>query len=205
MKKFTLLDIALLFLLSMASVLCVGVTSAIGADETVTEIQGMENTREVGTMKRENREEPREAFTRTIQDRIINLAGNVTARLTAIFERLNTISTRLESRMQKLEEMGVNTQTARAKLAEANTMIRAGIDALSRTSSVSEAIRGNTPRESFARIRTQFTEIREMARQSYGLLKETVTLLKEAVRASESARGVSDAVRTEQKIPATTE
>ncbi len=205
MKKNDFLDIAIVGALGLASVLCVGITSVIGADETVTEIPPIENIPKTIEMRQENRAERKGMLTIQLQDRFINLASNVTTRLTSALERMSNISSRLDSRMKKLESLGVDTAPARAKLSEADVAIASGKSALSSIGSISQAIRGVAPRESFSPIRTQCVEVRDHIRQSHTLLRETVSLLKEAVRASEVQKGTSGAVTEGQDTPSPTE
>lgn len=205
MKKLTLLDIAIVASLGLSCVLCVGLTSVFGADETATETPTVSDTREANDARIENRAERRETITDNLQDRIINLASNVTMRLSSALERMDNISLRLESRMKKLEGLGVDTAPARTKLNEAHVAIEAGKSKLAHMSSISDAIRGGSPRDSFARIRPQFVEVRDIVRQSHTLLKETVSLLKDAIRASDVQKRATDATTEGQGNSSTTE
>jgi hypothetical protein len=140
-------------------------------------------------------------LTNQLQDRLINLASNVTTRLSSALERMGNISARLDSRMQKLEGLGVDTASARAKLSEANIAIASGKSTLSSMSSIPQAIRSVAPRESFSPIRMQFVEVHKLIRQSHGLLQETISLLRDAIRASEVQKGTSGAVTEGKNTP----
>lgn len=136
-----------------------------------------------------------------LQERIINLASNVSLRLTAATGRYGDIIARLETRIAKLKSLGVDTTAGEAKLAEAKELLVQTVLALENTGSVQDAMSGATPRESFKNIREQFLAVRENLRQVHALLREAVVLLKQAVAGAELGRGVSDAVRQDEDTP----
>ncbi len=142
----------------------------------------------------EVREERRVALTQQMQDRITNLAQNVENRLTAAIGRMENIISRLDSRIEKLNGMDVNTTEAVTKLADAQSALDAARNTISEIGSVQNAVSGDSPRESFASIRMQFIAARDLLKQTHEQLRETLALLKEAVKAAELERGVSDAV-----------
>jgi ABC-type transporter Mla subunit MlaD len=206
MKKRSLKDLGILALMGFACVLGVGIVS-VQAEETgeATASPG-ERVRENIAERQEIREERREVFTSTIQDRIVNLSNNVAARLSSVLVRMDHIAARLETRIDKLTHAGVDTSSARAKLTEAQKTIDNAQAKLSSLSSASNAIRSDSPRETFALVRAQFTEIRDLARQAHTLLKETVSLLKNAVQTAELNQGVSSGVtEVQQETPSVTE
>lgn len=145
------------------------------------------------------RTERRSALSSAMQDRIINLTHNVTARLTSALDRMDAIIVRIESRSAKLQSLGVDVNASNAKLSEAKRILAEAQDALSTLPTIESGIRSDTPRESFAPIRTQLLLVRDLVKQVHGLLSDTVSLLKEAVRTSELKRGVSDAVRADER------
>lgn len=163
------------------------------------------NVAEQATERQENRELRRSAISRSAQDRIINLSQNVITRLTSATERMNNIVGRLEARIEKLQALGVDTTPAEAKLNEAKNALLAVEDVLSEFGSIETMVRGETPRDSFSQVRTQFIGARDLIKQARSLLIETVALLKEAVRNADLNRGVSDAVRADEETPSTTE
>lgn len=128
------------------------------------------------------------------QDRIINLASNITSRLDAATTRLANIAARLYTRIEKLKVLGVDTSLAEAKLNEAKDLINTASNTLAQIGSLRTIVSSDSPREAFATIRTQFLDIRTSLMQAHALLRETVALLKEAVQKAESARGVSSTV-----------
>ncbi len=166
------------------------------AEESTTPASGTMQASE----RQENRELRRSAISRSAQDRIINLSQNVITRLTSATERMSSIIGRLETRIEKLKALGVDTAPAEAKLTEAKNALLAVEDVLEELGSVETVVRGDTPRDSFAMVRTQFLGARDLIKQTRSLLIETVALLKEAVRNADLNRGVSDAVRANEEV-----
>lgn len=165
-------------------------------DETV----GIEpsTSKEIRTQERlEQKEERRSALEERVQDRIINLTSNVVARLTGAIDRFEQIINRLDSRIDKLIALEVDTVSADAKLNEAKTTLESLKIQLGNLPSVREAITGDSPREKFATIKTELKSIQNSLQQLHAQLREVVALLKEAVRSAELGRGVSDAVSNE--------
>ncbi len=197
MKNFSVLDLALLAALGFGSVLCAGITIAVAAEETPTPMPAVERVQNNAEARTEARAERRGVLESNVQDRIINLASNVTGRLIAALDRMDHIAARLETRIDKLGALGIDTTGAKSRLTEAQKAIDDGNARLKNIPSTDTAIRGDAPRESFATIRAEFVVVRDLVRQSHTLLIDTVAILKEAVRTHESGNGVSDAVSAE--------
>lgn len=203
MKDLNLLNIALLAALGFGCVTCVGIITVANAEETpTTAAPAIERARDNAEARTEARAERREALESRVQDRVINLASNVTARLTTALDRMSHVAARLDTRIDKLSATGVETTLAETRLAEAQKVIEDGRTKLKNISSVDTAVRGDTPRESFAIIRTEFVAVRDLVHQSHTLLIDTLVILKDAVRTHEASKGVSDAVSADaaQKI-----
>ena len=185
----TLLFTGTLFLCS----LCLGILTVRA--ETTTVPQADAPIRDNIETRQEVRSERRNALSRAIQDRIINLALNTTNRLTSAINRLQNITDRLSSRITILREQGVDTGTAETKLAESKTTLEQARATLNSLNTIAAVIRGDTPRESFSEIRVKFFETRDALIQTRTLLLDTVALLRGAVRTTPDTQGVSDAVQ----------
>lgn len=146
----------------------------------------------------ERREEHRAALLERLQDRIANLRSNVEGRFAAAINRLENISGRLETRIEKLHDMGVDTEAAEAKLNEVEGSLETAGNLLEDIGSVDEALTSDAPREAFMAMRDEFRAIHGLLRQAHADLRATVALLKEAVQASELGQGVSEAVRNNE-------
>jgi len=180
-----------------ASLLSIGIiASAQGTTETPRSVaeERMATQEERRAERTEVREERRAALTQAMQERIINLASNVEKRLIAGANRMENIIGRLDSRIEKLSGMGVDTTTAQAKLEDAKSALEAAQNTLSDLHSVRNAVGSDTPRETFASVRLQFTATHDLLKQTHEQLRETLALLKEAVRTAQLNRGVSSAV-----------
>lgn len=148
----------------------------------------------------ENREARRATLMTNIQERVINLSSNVTKRLDAGVSRLNNISDRIKTRIEKLKSQNIDTSAAETKLDEAQKKLDEAEGRLLVIGSVADAISSDTPHEKFASIRGEFMKIRDLLKEAQVLLKETVSLLKSAVSAAGLDRGVSSAVSEGQPV-----
>lgn len=130
------------------------------------------------------------------QDRFINLIRNTFARMDAAIDRLENVSTRIETRVAALEAEGVDTSLARAPLADAVNKLAEARAQLSQAQAQAEVgIVSDTPRERFMVAREQFKNIKQTIRDAYVLLREALAELKDAVMEAElNKKGASPAV-----------
>lgn len=183
--------------LSLLSVCLLSLALSVHAQEATTQDERGRDARQ------ELRTERKSEVTRVSNERILNLSRNVTNRLTSALARMSKISERIETRITKLESLGVDTTEGKAKLTEAMDLIATTQSALTTATGGEMALTGDNPKEAFQALRAQFMSIRDSVKQIHGLLREVVSLLKEAVRSGELGTGVSDAVRenTEGETP----
>ena len=119
------------------------------------------------------------ALSKRSQERITNLAANISNRFDAIISRLQNISTRLNSRLGKLEATGTNTNEARVALNSAEASLakaRASINSID--TEVATVIGSQNPKEAWKRVRVTFITIRDTIRLAHTELKNTIRLLK---------------------------
>ena len=190
----TLQKNALLLLTLLSLVLA---SFAYAQEDAAAPEQGMR----AGEARQELREERRTAVQGVSHERIFNLSRNVNDRLTSALLRMEKIGKRLETRITKLQSLGIDTALAEAKLSEAMTLISTTQVTLASIASQQMALTGDDTREAFKAIRAEFITARDAIKQIHGLLREVVSLLKEAVRNGELGQGVSPAVS--EGIPAT--
>ena len=132
------------------------------------------------------------------QERIINLAENATARLTAIIIKLGEFADRLRERAGELEARGIDTTDVIAALDSAERILTQASNALDSVDiDVEYAVTSDQPQTDWADARAQFTEIRDLIKEAHALLREAVAALKAAVAEDETERGVSAAVQRE--------
>ena len=198
LSKHVLFYLVLSFVIGL-SILATNVF-AQGVDATQTDAaqinpgQQMQNREDRVQERAVVREERKAALDKRMQDRLVNLSSNIIARLTAATNRMDNIISRLDTRIAKLDADGVDTTLAKTKLEEAKKHQQSATDLLQSLDSVQSAVSGDTPRESFQAIRSQFITIRDDIKQTRGTLKFTVTALKDAVKAAGTGTGASDAV-----------
>jgi len=148
----------------------------------------------------EQKEEHRAAIQERAQDRIVNLASNVVMRLTSAIDRFGQIISRLDSRIEKLKNLEVDTSSAVAKLDEVKDSLSEAKNTITDLSSVREAVSGGSPRETFGIVRTELKTVRDLLKQTHSQLREVVSLLKDAVRQAELSHGVSDVVSNRENV-----
>ena len=129
---------------------------------------------------REERQEFRNTLSQQIQNRVRNLVANIVNPLTAALNRMESIITRLDSRIEKMSVTGFDTTPAKAKLGEAKDSLARARDMLSNISPIEVAVSGDTPRIAYQEIRTELIAVREEILKIHALLRETVALLKNA-------------------------
>lgn len=120
-------------------------------------------------------------LTKRIQERIINLAANISNRFDGLIARLENIANRLQVRIDKERSEGydmsaaeTSLSTARSELAAAKAEMR-DID-----TSVLAAVGSVDPRGEWRGVRVQFLTARDHIKASHTALRETILNLKGA-------------------------
>lgn len=138
-----------------------------------------EERREERAQVREVKQEGRQsALSQLMQNRIQNLVTNTTDRLTAALNRMESIITRLDSRIEKISNEGTDTTAAKEKLAEAEATLEHARDMLSDISPIGEAVASEHPRDAYQEIRTELVAIREEIIKIHRLLQDIIPILK---------------------------
>lgn len=163
------------------SILIVHAQEGMSATQTPPEPR-IEEVRETMQNRGEMRDARKATLTEAMQDRIINLIENVKNRLAAVVTRLEQISIRLESRIAKVRDTGIVTTEAEAELSKAKSSLEAARATLASLPSVPQTVRGETPRESFAVLRTELQQTRDLLRETHTHLTSTVVILTAAIR-----------------------
>ena len=134
------------------------------------------------------------------RERITNLAANISNRMDAAAARMQNITTRLESRINKLEASGLDTTEAAIALASAQRSIDAAVTALARIDiTVQNAVTAEDPKAAWVEVRAAYTAIREQLRTANTELRASVQALKDTARATDNNRGSAAAVQTQQQ------
>lgn len=118
-------------------------------------------------------------LTKRIQERIINLAANISNRFDGLIARLDNIAGRLQKRIDKQKLEGYDVSAAETSLTTARAELTAAKDEM-RTidTSVRQAIGSIDPRGEWRGVRVQFLTTRDHIKAAHASLRETITLLK---------------------------
>jgi len=136
------------------------------------------------------------------QIRITNLAANMSNRIEAAIERFTKISTRIETRISKLEQAGIDTTDAKQKLSVAQETLNLAqtnistIDIL-----VYNATTSQTPKEDWSTVKQTFLATGKLLRESQQELREVVKSLKEAIRVNKIGEKIERPTTDPSKIP----
>ena len=115
------------------------------------------------------------------QERIINLAANVSNRFEGLIARLDNIAGRLQKRIDKLESEGYDVSSARASLDSARSSLSAAKNDLSGIDAkVTGAIGSVDPRGQWREVRATYLRARDHVRAAHSALRDTISNLKTA-------------------------
>lgn len=138
-------------------------------------------------------------------ERVRNLAANISNRMDAAIVRLAQITTRLETRIELLNEAGVDTAVAEANLETAtDALARAASNMADIDSKVAAVVGSESPREAWVVTRTTFAEVKTDLQVVQASLRASVAALKVAVAATGTGTGVSQAVSNSVNVAGTT-
>jgi hypothetical protein len=107
----------------------------------------------------------------------------------AVIERLQNITDRLESRLTKMSDSGIDTTSSAAALASAQLSLNAAtaeIDDID--ASVFAAVSSADASSSWTTLKIKFTSIKDFIKTAHSELRSSVTLSKEAFLAAQSAQ-----------------
>jgi signal transduction histidine kinase len=151
------------------------------ADRAVIRGELTASTAENRAVIQERVAERQSAIEAKAQKRVTNLAANMSNRMETVLTRLQNIIDRMESRLVKLEETGLNTTASAAALASAQISIDAArgeiadIDA-----SVYSTVSSPNVRDEWTALKIKFETIRDQIKTAHGEIKSSILLVKEA-------------------------
>ncbi len=132
-----------------------------------------------------NQEASREALTGVRQQRITNLAANISNRMDAVVVRLSSITVRIDSRITKLKDAGIDTEMAEAELTNAKNLLNeiktllVGIDY-----DVAKVTGSENPRTAWQDLKAKYRNISEKIKATHQSLRSTIALLKSAMKSA---------------------
>lgn len=121
--------------------------------------------------------ERRAALAEHIQDRVTNRFGLMARRMRAALTRLGNIMDRIESRLEKLSNKGVDTAKLEDQLDEARAAL-ADAEAIITTAEAEFSdivVESDTPREGFAIIKDAMKQFVDQLKQIHTMLKDIVS------------------------------
>jgi len=131
-------------------------------------------------------EERRQALQERAQERLLNLAANLSNRMEAAIRRLDNVVMRIESRIAKLNELGVETSQAEINLTVAKRDLASARATLANIDSdVAGFITSNDPRAAWSRVKTIYESARQDIRSAHTNIRQVVADLKEEMMRSE--------------------
>lgn len=134
------------------------------------------------------------------QERVTNLAANMSNRIDAAIERLQNIIDRLSSRIEKISEQGIDTSEAEAALALAQISIDTASEAISNIDSdVANAVESEDIYTDWLEVKTTITEVKDNLKTAQTELRASVSALKMGLLQTTENNGVSEAVKTQQQ------
>lgn len=122
---------------------------------------------------------PKSILSERAQERITNLAANISNRFDGIIARLENIHNRLETRIVKLEEAGVDMSQARQSLTKSREALdRAKGELRGIDEAVVYVVGSTDPKTSWQQVRLTFISARTEVRTAHTELRNTVANLK---------------------------
>lgn len=138
--------------------------------------------------------ERRSLLADNVKYRVKNLFDNVYNRMQATVARFEHITTRIESRMVKMEALGIDTTSAHANLLVAKNETALAKELLLKNTDrdVDVVIDGTSPAESFATLRRRVISTVEHLKLAHTALTTTISTLKVApVQSASSVEATS--------------
>ena len=124
---------------------------------------------------------PKSILSERAQERITNLAANISNRFDGIIARLENIHNRLETRIIKLEEAGVDVSQARQSLTKSREALERAKGELRGIDEAVVFVVGSTdPKSEWQKVRLTFISARQEVRTAHTELRNTVAYLKNA-------------------------
>jgi hypothetical protein len=148
------------------------------------------------------KEEKRLQMEERVRDRVTHLMENIKAKMNAAIDRLRNIGDRLESRIEKLEEQGVDGTEARAHLETARTELQDAWDIINGDiyTNLYGAVSAANPANNIRVLHGNVSETNTHIRNAHKELIQSVAALKSAIREAGLDYGVSGAVRSDESL-----
>lgn len=126
------------------------------------------------------------------QERITNLAANISNRFDAIIDRLQNITDRLALRIEKMNTEGYDTSLAKSSLELTQSALSdARTELLTIDADVASVVGSPTPKAQWQTVRSSFLSARDSIKIAHGELKNAIIHLKAAPQSATSTIATS--------------
>lgn len=134
------------------------------------------------TERVERQEERRSRLDAHVEARVRAYGERLERRYNAAIERLEGIALRIETRIEKLNERGIDTSEAERELQEAYGAIAAAQSQVgAAAASLEEILVSDSPRDALNESKILFQSAKETIRDAHGALVESIALLKASI------------------------
>ncbi len=134
---------------------------------------------------------------RVAQTRLLNLAANMSNRLEGTVKRLQNVTNRLTSRLNKMEEQGKNVSAARAELAQAQLKLNEATQNLASIDKEVNAFVGSaTPRENWQNLKNTYLTTRTAIIDAHQNILATINLAQNTIASPINASTTSSTTAT---------
>lgn len=183
MKRLYISSVAITFLLG--SHIASAQTDTASGTASSTETGGgffstvIENVTDIGGAVQEQIQGPESALDRRVQERITNLAANISNRFDGIIARMQNIIDRLSQRIEKQASAGYDVGAARASLDSAQRSLDEAKQQMTDIDeAVADALGSTDPRTKWKGVRAKFVTARDAIKIAHGELRNTIITLK---------------------------
>lgn len=165
------------FLAISGAYIALAQTDATSTVEAESEMEATTTVTE--TVAPQSRALERKTLSLQMQNRVLNLAANVSNRGDALVLRFENIMKRMESRAAKLEAQGSDMAEVRIKINEANAaLIQAKSELGTIDAKIANVVRGENSRDSWETARGTFMAIKTNILEARRSLKEALEAMK---------------------------
>lgn len=121
------------------------------------------------------------------QQRVINLAANISNQIDASIRRYTNITNRLENRINKMKLEGYDTSVAEVEFATAKLLLEdVFIRMINVDADVYDAVTSEDPRTAWQSIRVMLLDVRAELKELHAALNATVAALRDAPMVTET-------------------
>ncbi len=142
--------------------------------------------------------ERREAVAKQVLERLEKFISTVVTRFESAVERLDTLSARIQSRIDKLAEAGIDVSESQKSLDEAKTKIQLAKDEVAKIKPKADEVVGGDARALYPELKEVVGKAKEAIKEAHSALIEVVKGLKPGQQKLEAK--VKTEVESETKI-----